>query len=150
MGSPESEKGRGKDEGPQHKVTFQQPFAAGKFEVTFTQWDACVADGGCTHKPGDEGWGRGQRPVINVSWDDAQAYVAWLSQVTGKSYRLLSEAEYEYATRAGTTTAVPGATISSSTERRWPIASAAAANGVVGKQRRSVHSHPTSSACTIC
>src|SRR5215510_13368295 len=54
MGSPESEKGRGKDEGPQHKVTFRQPLAVGKYEVTFAQWDACTAEGGCTHKPGDE------------------------------------------------------------------------------------------------
>ena len=102
MGSPESEKGRGKDEGPQHKVTFAQPFAVGKFEVTFAQWDACTAEGGCTHKPGDETWGRGQRPVINVSWDDARQFVAWLAKKTGKPYRLLTEAEWEYAARAQT------------------------------------------------
>ena len=77
-------------------------------ELTFADWDACVAGGGCNgYKPADQGWGRGQQPVINVNWDDAQAYVAWLSQVTGKTYRLLSEAEYEYAARAGTTTAYP-------------------------------------------
>src|SRR5438477_124307 len=76
MGSPESEKGRNKDEGPQRKVTIARPFAVGKFEVTFAQWDACVTDGGCTHKPGDESWGRGRRPVINVSWDDAKQFVA--------------------------------------------------------------------------
>ena len=65
-------------------------------------------DGGCNgYKPSDEGWGRGRRPVINVSWDDAQAYVAWLSKKTGKSYRLLSGAEYEYAMRAGTQTVYP-------------------------------------------
>ena len=62
MGSPESEKGRNKDEGPQRKVAFAQPFAVGKFEATFAQWDACVAEGGCAHKPGDETWGRGRRP----------------------------------------------------------------------------------------
>jgi formylglycine-generating enzyme required for sulfatase activity len=112
MGSPESEKGRGKDEGPQHKVTFQQPFAAGKFEVTFTQWDACVADGGCTHKPGDEGWGRGQRPVINVSFDDAKQYLAWLSKKSGKPYRLLTEAEWEYAARGVTKVSDPNAPFS--------------------------------------
>jgi formylglycine-generating enzyme required for sulfatase activity len=102
MGSPESEKGRGKDEGPQHKVTIQQPFGVGKFEVTFAQWDACVAEGGCTQKPSDEGWGRNQRPVINVSWDDAKQFLAWLSKKTGKPYRLLSEAEWEYAARGVT------------------------------------------------
>jgi formylglycine-generating enzyme required for sulfatase activity len=102
MGSPESEPGRGKDEGPQRKVTFSQPFAVGKFEVTFAQWDACTAEGGCTHKPGDETWGRGKRPVINVSWDDAKQFVAWLAKKTGKPYRLLTEAEWEYSARAQT------------------------------------------------
>jgi formylglycine-generating enzyme required for sulfatase activity len=102
MGSPESEKGRFKNEGPQHKVTIRQPFAVGKFEVTFAEWDACVSEGGCTHKPADEGWGRAKRPVINVSWDDAVQYTAWLSKKTGKSYRLLTEAEWEYAARAVT------------------------------------------------
>jgi formylglycine-generating enzyme required for sulfatase activity len=102
MGSPESERGRGKDEGPQHKVTFAKPFAAGKFEVTFAEWDACAAEGGCTQKPGDEGWGRGRHPVINVSWHDATEFVAWLSKKTGKPYRLLSEAEWEYAARGVT------------------------------------------------
>jgi formylglycine-generating enzyme required for sulfatase activity len=104
MGSPESEVGRKEDEGPQHRVTIAKPFAVGKFEVTFAEWDACVADGGCKHRPGDRGWGRGRRPVIDVSWHDAKEYVAWLSRRTGKTYRLLSEAEWEYAARAGTTT----------------------------------------------
>ena len=90
MGSPPSERGRDQDEGPQRKVTFAQPFAVGKFEVTFAEWDACVAEAGCTHKPGDESWGRGKRPVINVSWDDAKEYVAWLAKKTGKPYRLLT------------------------------------------------------------
>jgi formylglycine-generating enzyme required for sulfatase activity len=93
---------------PQHTVTFSKPFAVSKYELTFADWDACVTGGGCKgFKPDDQGWGRGQQPVISVNWDDAQQYVAWLSQVTGKTYRLLSEAEYEYATRAGTTTAYP-------------------------------------------
>ena len=105
MGSPRDERQRTADEGPQHRVTFARPFAAGQFSVTFEEWDACVADGGCNgYRPSDAGWGRGRRPVINVSWDDAKAYVAWLSRKAGKAYRLLSEAEREYVTRAGTTT----------------------------------------------
>ena len=105
MGSPASEKGRNADEGPQRSVTIGKPFAVGRFAVTFDEWDACVADQGCNgYKPSDHGWGRARRPVINVSWDDAKAYVAWLARKTGKSYRLLSEAEREYVTRAGTTT----------------------------------------------
>jgi len=104
MGSPASELGRRAVEGPQHSVTIGYAFAVGKYDVTFDEWDACVADGGCGgYKPADEGWGRGNRPVINVSWDDAQAYAQWLSKKTGKQYRLLSEAEWEYAARAGTT-----------------------------------------------
>jgi formylglycine-generating enzyme required for sulfatase activity len=103
MGSPSDEPMR--QEGPQVEVTIAKPFAVGRFAVTFDEWDACVADGGCGgYRPADEGWGRGRRPVINVSWDDAQKYVAWLSRKTGKSYRLPSEAEREYVTRADTTT----------------------------------------------
>ncbi len=103
MGSPESEPGHDKNEGPQHKVTIAEPFGLGRFPVTFAEWDACANDGGCGgYRPSDVGWGRSDRPVINVSWDDAQAYVKWLSDKTGKHYRLLSEAEREYAARAGT------------------------------------------------
>jgi formylglycine-generating enzyme required for sulfatase activity len=105
MGSPASESGRMDHEGPRHSVRIGEPFAVGRFAVTFDEWDACVADGGCNgYRPSDAGWGRGRRPVIDVSWDNAKAYVAWLSRKTGKSYRLLSEAEREYVTRAGTTT----------------------------------------------
>ncbi|WP_210211517.1 SUMF1/EgtB/PvdO family nonheme iron enzyme, partial [Azospirillum griseum] len=105
MGSPEDEPDRRGNEGPQHRVTIGQAFAVGRYAVTFDEWDACVRGGGCyAHRPGDEGWGRGRRPVINVSWNDAQAYVRWLTERTGQRYRLLSESEREYATRAGTTT----------------------------------------------
>jgi formylglycine-generating enzyme required for sulfatase activity len=93
---------------PQHVVIFSEQFAVAEFELRFADWDACVSGGGCNgYKPNDQGWGRGQQPVINVNWNDARAYVAWLSEVTGKTYRLLSEAEYEYAARAGSMTAYP-------------------------------------------
>ena len=105
MGSPESEAHRRDYEGPVHRVTIGYRFAVGVYEVTFGEWDACVSDGGCGgYRPDDEGWGRGRRPVINVSWKDAQAYVEWLSRKTGETYRLLSESEWEYVARAGTTT----------------------------------------------
>ena len=95
-------------ERPVHEVTFAAPFAVGKHEVTFVQWDACVGDRGCPRSKDiakDRGWGRGQRPVIHVNWDDAQRYVRWLSGETKKQYRLLSGSEWEYAARAGTQTA---------------------------------------------
>jgi formylglycine-generating enzyme required for sulfatase activity len=103
MGSPPSEPYRGAE--AQHRVTIAAPFAVGKFEITFDEWDACAEGGGCRgYRPDDSGWGRGKRPVINVSWEDAKAYVDWLGRKTGKPYRLLSEAEWEYAARAGATT----------------------------------------------
>jgi Sulfatase-modifying factor enzyme 1 len=73
------------DSKPEHPVTFAQSFSLGATEVTFREWDACVADGGCDYRPADQGWGREMRPMINVSWQDAQSYVAWLSQRTGKT-----------------------------------------------------------------
>ena len=94
MGSSPSDPERGSGE-EQVRVTIARPFVVGKFAVTFDQWDACVADGGCNgYRPKDGGWGRGNRPVINVNWADANAYAEWLSQKTGKTYRLLSEAEH--------------------------------------------------------
>jgi formylglycine-generating enzyme required for sulfatase activity len=112
MGSPESEPFRGSE--TQHRVTIAAPFAVGKFDITFGQWGACVKDGGCdNYRPDDQHWGRGRRPVIDMSWENAKTYVNWLSRKTGKTYRLLSEAEWEYAARAGTTTAYStGKTIS--------------------------------------
>ncbi len=89
------------DELPVHTVTFDQPFAIGKYEVTFDEYDRFAAATG-REPPDDRGWGRGKRPVINVSWEDAVAYAEWLSEQTGKRYRLPTEAEWEYATRAGT------------------------------------------------
>jgi formylglycine-generating enzyme required for sulfatase activity len=101
MGSPKEGQDHQTQEEPQHKVSIKQRFAVSRFEVTFEEWDACVTLGGCAYLPSDQGWGRGTRPVINVNWNDAQQYVAWLSKRIGKSYRLLSEAEWEYAARAG-------------------------------------------------
>jgi len=100
MGSPIDESGRVATEGPQHVVTIARPFAVGKYEVAFDEWEACVADRKC-NRLDDSGFGRGRRPVINASYEDAGYYIAWLSAKTGQKYRLLTESEWEYAARAG-------------------------------------------------
>ncbi len=91
-------------EKPTRTITVPRPFAIGRHEVTFAQWDQCADAGVCKHRPDDHGWGRANRPVVNVSWEDTKLFLAWLSQKTGQKYRLPSEAEWEYAARAGTKT----------------------------------------------
>jgi formylglycine-generating enzyme required for sulfatase activity len=103
MGSPDHEVGRSSDEGPLRTVTIPKPFAVSKHLVTFDDWDACVAVGECPPVSAS-GFGRGGLPVINVNWKEAQHYAAWLSRMTNRHYRLLTEAEWEYAARAGRAT----------------------------------------------
>jgi len=103
LGSPDSEPGRSPNEGPQQEVLIARPFAVSRSEISFEEWLTCVAEGGCrAFRPGNYGWGEGKQPVINVSWADAKAYVEWLSQKAGATYRLPSEAEWEYAARGCT------------------------------------------------
>jgi formylglycine-generating enzyme required for sulfatase activity/uncharacterized caspase-like protein len=103
MGSTDDEEGGYEDERPRHRVMIAQRLAIGRYPVTFDEYDRfCRAKS--QNKPEDQGWGRGRLPVINVSWEDARAYLAWLSQETGWTYRLPSEAEWENACRAGKTT----------------------------------------------
>ena len=103
MGSPETEKGRESNEGPMRRVLLNHPFAVSTYDITFDEWDVCAATGGCAQVL-DNGFGRGRKPAISMTWDEAKQYVSWLSLMTGQQYRLLSEAEYEYAARAHTTT----------------------------------------------
>lgn len=90
-----------KMETPKRMVTIADPFAVGVFEITLEQWDLCVADGACNNRPPDNGWGRGSRPAIMISWNDTQEFTNWLSKKTGQSYSLPSESQWEYFARAG-------------------------------------------------
>jgi formylglycine-generating enzyme required for sulfatase activity len=118
MGSPDSEAGSNDIEGPQYPVAFPHQFAVGRYAVTFEEWDACVADMACKQRS-DAGWGRGRRPAINVSWHDAKSYVTWLTNKTGKPYRLLTEEEREYVARAGTETPFWWGSIISSSQANY-------------------------------
>jgi hypothetical protein len=149
MGSPVNEQGRSSNEddgnGHQHKVTIAQKLAVSKFDVTFSDWDACVSVGGCP-PASDAGWGRGTRPVTYVSWDDARVYAAWLSRMTGKTYRLLTEAEWEYAARAGTQTAYFWGDEIGKDNANCTVA---AAGGMAARLHRSELSSPMRLASTI-
>ena len=105
MGTPITEVDRSKGEDPIHRATFARPFAVGRFTVSFDEWDACLADGGCDGNKGDDhGVGRGRLPARGINFEAAKSYLAWLSKKVGRTYRLPSESEREYFARAGTTT----------------------------------------------
>ena len=128
MGCDRGEPGCSLDRTPSRMVIFAAPFAMSKHEVTFNDYDRYLrAKGGASAgEAHDQGWGRGRRPVINVTWKQAVAYTEWLSAQTGARYRLPSEAEWEYAARAGTTTKwawgdelVPGRANCANCGSRW-------------------------------
>jgi formylglycine-generating enzyme required for sulfatase activity len=104
MGTPITEVDRSKGEDPLHRVTFARPFAVGRFTISFDEWDACLADGGCGGNKGDDKFGRGRMPAQGINFEAAKSYLAWLSRKVGRTYRLPSESELEYFSRAGTTT----------------------------------------------
>lgn len=102
LGSPQDEDKRQRFENPMRETLINYQFEVSKYEITFDDWDNCVKDGGCAgYKPDDNGWGRGKRPVINICYDDTQKFISWINGKTGETYRLLSEAEWEYVARAG-------------------------------------------------
>ncbi len=124
MGAPEGEKASGDDQRPQHEVRIDYTFALGRHVVTFAEWDAAIAAGAKLEKLSDNGWGRERRPVINVSWEDAKDYIAWLNSTLSfndraDAYRLPSEAEWEYSCRAGATTPFSFGTMISSTQANY-------------------------------
>jgi formylglycine-generating enzyme required for sulfatase activity len=105
MGTPAEEPDRFKGEDPIHRVSFAKPFAVGRFTISFDEWDACLADGGCARNKGDDkGFGRGRMPAQGINFEAAKSYLTWLSKKVGRTYRLPSESEREYFTRAGTST----------------------------------------------
>jgi formylglycine-generating enzyme required for sulfatase activity len=121
------------DEKPVHRVSISA-FKMSETEVTFANWDACVNAGGCSHKPKDRGWGRGNRPVINVSHNDiTQQFIPWLNKATGKLFSLPSEAQWEYAARAGSTTKYSWGNNISCSQARYGNYS-----GVCGNDRKTV------------
>jgi formylglycine-generating enzyme required for sulfatase activity len=138
MGSPENELGRRSDEGPQHEVQIRRAFAMGRTVVTFDDYDRYAKEAKIA-LPDDEGWGRGTRPVINVSWEDAQAYIAWLNRklklAADSGYRLPSEAEWEYAARAGSTTPFWWGNTITPAQANY-CGNLAYANGAKGEDRR--------------